>query len=164
MGSFWSEAIEQLKGQSKKKPPPPPTTGGLKELSPGQVLAEALRQTLGTPLSASELEARKEADQKEVGKQIAEQKAILAKQMSQAKGNTAVLSSPKPPETTPPPYITGKPGYQPEKAEEKEKKVAEQKKAKLPPLVEPASRPKRGSWLFSFKRKKDPEIKLGPSG
>lgn len=163
MKTLLEETVEQLKSKPAPKPAAPlaTTTSGLKEIAPQNLFAEVLKQALGTPLSPQQLEQRKkeEAAKKEQG--IAQAKALLVSQ--KPKGNQEIINPPSPKPLTPPAYITGKPEYQPEKLAAQQKEESEGKK--LPPLVEPSTHPKRGSWLTFFQqKKKSPEIKSGPSG
>lgn len=166
MKTLLEETVEQLTGKPAPKPvnPSTATTSGLKEIAPQNLFAEVLKQALGTPLAPQQLEQRKKEEAAKQEQGIAQVKALLASQKT--KSNQEIINPPSPKPLTPPAYITGKPEYQPEKlaaAQKEQKKDSEGKK--LPPLVEPSTHPKRGSWLTFFQRKKkSPEIKLGPSG
>lgn len=155
MKPILEEAVEQIKGQPKK-PQAKSTQGATKQLDPGKVVTEALRQSLGfgkekkipTP---EELSQMKEEERKKVEAEIGEITEDLGPEKEKkpkAKGNIDLIHPPAKPS-------------QPEEPHEKEKEEERRKKT-LPPLTEPTLKPKRGSFLEYIERKtKGAEIKGG---
>lgn len=144
------DEFEQLKSPPKK-PQTKQTTSGLKEINPVNLVAEAIKQSLGPVLDKEELAKRKEEESQKVGAEIAKKREEL--------GNISVIKPPKTPQARPPAYITGKPGYHPEQDNKKEEVSRSQiplrgtQKQKIPELVVPTSKPRRGD-LYGVNRKK----------
>lgn len=172
MKPILEEAIEQIRGrkQQQQKPQPKTTVGLKDQLAPGKAVSEALRQALGFAgekkiPTTEELVQMKEEERKRVEEQIKEVEKDLSQEATKEtapykKANIAVLNLPKPVQPQePPPYIRGKPDYQPER---QVKEAEAKKKHKLPPLVEPSTHPRRGSFTEYIERKiKGAEIKGG---
>ncbi len=154
-----SQQQNQQQSQQKK------TTAGLSDqASPGKIFADMLKQggintdkSLTTP---EELDKMKEGDRKNAEEEIREKQEELGIKTSkpqQPRGNLEVINPPKPKQQEEAPYISGKPGYDPEKRA-KEKK----KKEKLPELPMPKGKLPRGSFLSALERKKHgAEVKGG---
>lgn len=163
----FEEGIEQITGP-KQKPQPAPkktTSGGSDQVSPGKIFADALKQALGFGANKlvptqEEIEKMNEEDQKKAHKQILEEQEKLGVQTiqpQQPKANIEVINPPKPKQQEEAPYISGKPGYDPEKRAKEEKE-----KEKLPELPMPKGKPPRGSFTSALERKKHgAEVKGG---
>lgn len=125
------EALEQLKGQPKK-PYSKPTVSLKDQLDPGKAVAQALKQAMGfggekkIP-TYEELEKTKQEKGREENEQI-----------RQVRANIELLKPPKPP---------------PQEVPERDVKKEVTQKHKIPELVIPKSKPRRGD-LYGINRKK----------
>lgn len=141
------------------------TAGVSDQVSPGKVFADALKQTLGfghnKPVpTQEEIDKMNEEDQKKAYKLMEEERekaGIETVKTQQPKANLEVVNPQKQKPYEEPAYIRGKPGYDPQQVEGKEKE-----KKKLPELPMPKGKPPRGSLLSALERKKHgSEIKGG---
>jgi len=160
------EALEQIKGPAKK-PQPPPTAGLKEQIDPGKLVADSLRQALGfggdKPIpNQEELSQMAKKDEQQKSQELTQIQQVLEKekQDQKPKANIEIIRPvSKPPPKAPPSYISGKPGFDPEKQAREEK---EKKQHPLPPPPKLWSKPRRGSWTESLERKtKGAEIKGG---
>lgn len=162
--------IEQVAGPKQKplsqQPQQKKTTIGLgDQINPGKAFSDALKQSLGfgahkpvpTPEELAKMkdEERKKAEEAIVKEQ--ESIGIKTTTPSKSKANIELINPPKTAQTEVPEYIKGKPGYNPEGK-------TKEKKNKLPELVQPTSKQRRGD-LYGVNRKKTSiENKSGYSG
>lgn len=136
------EALEQLKGQPKK-PYSKPTASLKDQLDPGKAVAQALKQAMGFGGE------KKIPTQEEIEKTKQEKGKEEDEQIRKVRANIELLKTPKPQQQEVPEYVKGKPSYHPEQEAKKE----EAQKHKIPELVVPTSKPRRGD-LYGINRKK----------
>lgn len=153
MKQVLEEALEQIKGPKQQKPQAK-TTGLKDQLDPGKAVAAAMKQALGfggdKPVpTPQELEKTKQEKVKEEDEQIRKVRA-----------NIELLKPPKPQQQEVPEYIKGKPGYDPEKQASKE----QQMKYKMPQLVQPSTKPRRGNLFGIARKQRGIEDKSGYQG
>lgn len=161
--------VEQVVGPKQKpqsqQPQQKKTTAGLSDqVNPGKIFTDMLKQggintdkPIATPEELEKMKAEDKAKAEEKIRNEQEALGIKTVQPPAPKGNIEIINPPKPQQQTPAPYITGKPGYDPEKQVK-----MEAEKNKLPELPMPKGKPPRGSWLSAMERKKHgAEIKGG---
>lgn len=177
MRQFIEDTIEQIKGQPQKPKPPPVTVGVKEALAPGKIVTDIVEsltgvksgQNIPTKEQYQEIqkqELAKSSDELSQVRQVLEQEKVQGQKTKQnipgLKANTAVVSGQRTVQSeTAPSYISGKPGYNPQRRAQMEKEA----KGKLPELPKMSSKPRQGSWMQSIElKKKGTEIKSGPSG